>query len=237
MKKLLIFILLILVYTGSAQAEIIIERKFSLGGWLASGNTQGQSLHADFYLNRNRRWIDEIIFKGSFGHESSTGVDTMFKIYSSLRYAYSLGKQFYNFYKLEIEHNRFQDIDLRVIPTVGIGYWFVDQSDFKSMLEGALGYQRNYMVDRTSDEMLILKLSSYLLWGGFSNDLDVYMAANNFDNFRVVNQVDYKIKLNSYYWFKWSLKDEYDNLPAAGVKKNNLRFTIGLEYAFKKTWQ
>ncbi len=233
MKKLLSLTLFVILCAGSLQAEINFERKFYLGGWLTSGNTEGQSFHTDLYLSRDHKFINSLSLKGSLGQESSAGVETMFKIYSALRYAHSINKKLYNFYKLEAEHDRFQDIDLRLIPTLGIGYWFVDQKDFKAMLEGAVGYQRDYMVDRTRDEMVVLKLSSDLFLGGFSNELDIYVAASNSDNFRIVNQANYKIKLNTYYWFKWSLKDEYDNLPAAGVKKNDLRFTIGIEYSFK----
>lgn len=236
MKKFLCLSLFILLCAGSLQAEIVFERKFSLGGWLASGNTEGRSFHTDFYLSRDHKSVNGLSVKGSLDQESSAGVETMFKIYSALRYAHSINNKLYDFYKLEAEHDRFQDINIRLIPTVGIGYWFVDQKDFKVRLEGAVGYQRDYMVDRTSDEMIVLKIGSDFLRGGFSNDLDIYVAANNSDNFRIVNQANYKIKLNTYYWFKLSLKDEYDNLPAVGVKKNDLRFTIGIEYSFKKSW-
>jgi putative salt-induced outer membrane protein YdiY len=214
--RFLSFFLLAALFAGAAQAELSIERKFSLGGWLSSGNTEGQSLHADFYLNRDQEFVNTVTLKGSLDQESSAGVETMFKIYSSLRYAYSINPKFYNFYKLEGEHDRFQDIDLRLIPTIGIGYWFVDKEDFKVKGEGAVGYD--------------------FILGGFSNDLDIYMAANDLNNYRVVNQMNYKIKLNHYYFLKWSLKDEYNNRPAAGIQKNDLRFALSLEYSFKKLW-
>jgi putative salt-induced outer membrane protein YdiY len=230
-------ILFVAIGAASARAELILERKFSLGGWLTGGNSRVQSLHGDLYLDRNHKLGSQITLKGSFAHESSGGTDTLFKIYSSLRYSRSLSRTLYYFYKLEAEHDRFQDIDLRAIPTVGIGYWFVNEDELKSMVEGAVGYQREYTIDRTADELVVLKLSHNLFLGPFSNDLDIYAAADDPDNYRFVNQMDYKVKLNSYYAFKWRLKDEYNNRPAAGVEKNDVHFSISLEYAFKKKWQ
>lgn len=208
-----------------------------MGGWLTGGNSRVQSLHGDIFLDRNHKLVNQLTVKGSFDHESSGGADTLFKIYSSLRFSHSLSGKLYDFYKIEAEHDRFQDIDLRLIPTVGIGCWFLNEDELRFLVEGAVGYQREYSVDRTADELVVLKLSSYFLLGAFYNDLDVYAAADDPDNYRVVNQMAYKVKLNSYYAFKWSLKDEYNNRPLTGVEKNDVRMSISLEYAFKKKWE
>jgi len=235
MKRPFLSLLALAALLCPAFSQTEIERKFSLGGWLTEGNTRGQSLHADFFLNRDRKGVNEITCKGSLDHESSAGADTMFKAYSSLRYAHSLSPRLYNFYLLEAEHDRFQDIDLRTIPTVGVGHWFANEDGFKFMVEGALGYQRNYLVDRTADELVVFKLSSSLRAGAFSNEFDYYTSTSDPGNFRLVNYLSFKVKLNSYYSFKWSLKDEYNNRPPAGVQKNDLRFVASIEYAIKQS--
>jgi len=227
-------IIFVILCVDIAQGELILQRKFSLGGQLTSGNTQVQSLHLDFSLNRNNKWVDETTFKASLDQEFSAGTQSQFKVYSFLRYGKSLSKKYYSFGKLEAEHDRFQNIDVRIVPTLGVGYWFADEKGFKSMLETAFGYQRQYLINKTSDEMVVLALNSIFLLGDFSNNLNVYVAANDLNNFRLTNTTKFKVKLNQNYAFKWMLKDEYNNQPTTGVQKNDVSFTTSLEYAFKE---
>jgi putative salt-induced outer membrane protein YdiY len=206
-----------------------------VGGQLSSGNTQVNSLHADVFLNRNRRFIDEVTFKGSLDYESSAGGSTMFKVNSSFRYGISLSRQLYQFAKIEADYDRFQDIGLRLVPALGLGYWFADEQSYKAMTEGALGYQKEYRLNRADDGVMVVKLSAYLLLGAFSNDLDLYAIAGDLGNHRIVNEAVLKSKLNDHYAFKCSLRDEYNSRPAAGVQNNDLRLVVGLEYSFEET--
>ena len=47
----------------------------------------------------------------------------------SARYAWNFGARhaWYNSYKAEAEHDRFANIEWRALPSVGLGYWFVDR--------------------------------------------------------------------------------------------------------------
>lgn len=225
-----------LFWGTSSPAEIILERKISAGGQLTSGNTQIQLLRTDFYFNRNRKWIDEVTIKGSLDTESSGGSQTMFKAFTSLRYGHSLSKNLYDFIKLEAEHDRFQNVNLRIIPTIGLGYWFADEKKFKSMIEGALGYQRNYFINLSQSESALLKLSSSCSFFNFSNQLDIYGALDDLENFRVVNEVNLRIKLNENYALKWSLRNEFNNRPPQGIQKNDLFTVLSFEYVFKSIY-
>ncbi|MFC1571001.1 DUF481 domain-containing protein [Candidatus Margulisiibacteriota bacterium] len=207
----------------------------SLGGQLTGGNTQVQALHFDFNLNRNRKWIDEVTVKGSLDQSANAGTQTQFKAYAAVRYAHSLNKQYYQYYKLEADHDRFQDINIRLIPTVGVGYWFADEAEFKSMIEGAVGYQREFAMDQSVTESALLTVSSKLALGQLANDLNLYAAADDPSNFRLTNITKFGIKLNEHYAFKLMLKDEYNNRPAAGVEKNDVTFTTGLQYSLDET--
>ncbi|MFH1577247.1 MAG: DUF481 domain-containing protein [Candidatus Margulisiibacteriota bacterium] len=229
-------LLTILIFgAGISPAETTIERKVSLGGQQTGGNTAVQSLHMDFKLNRNRKWVDETTIKGSLDQEFSAGAETQNKASGSGRFARSINKQFFHYAKLQAEHDRFQDLNIRIIPTIGFGYWFHEDDIFKSTLEGALGYQKEYLISGGVNETALVTVSSDILWGVFTNNLDVYASATDLDNYRFTNESKLKIKLNTHYSFKLSLKDEYNNRPAAGVQKNDAAFTTGLEFAFKET--
>ncbi|MFH1386268.1 MAG: DUF481 domain-containing protein [bacterium] len=238
MNKKLLFsaILFLSFFSLEARAEESLSRKFSLGGQLTGGNTQVQSLHFDFNINRNRKWREEATFKGSFDREISTGIDTQFRLWSAYRYARSLNKSLFNYIKLEATHDRFQNIELRFIPAIGVGNWFADSDDLKFKLEGAFGYQKEYFIDKSHDEAWLITLSSDLNYGLVANDLDIYIAPKDLNNYRLTNITKFRIKLNDHYAFKWLLREEYNNRPPAGIQKNDLSFTTSLEYTFNKSF-
>ena len=223
--------LILLLLSKIAFAEMVFDRQLSLGGQFTAGNTETNSLNVAFSLNRNNRFVDELTIKGSFDQQANSGAETRFKVYSLLRYARSLSKKTYYYSKLEAEHDRFQDIDLRLLPTIGLGYWFADKSMFNAMVEGALGYQRQTLLNNEVEETAIVALTSKLLWGSLTNSLALYGSASDLSNFRVSEALDFKVKLNDHYAVKWTLKDEYNSKPPANIKKNDLSFITAIEYS------
>ena len=224
--------LILLLFSNIAWGELSFRRHFSLGGQFTAGNSEINSLNFDFLLNRNNKWIDELTVKGSFDQQATSGTATRFKVGSSIRYACSLTKQTYYYYMLEAEHDRFQDIDLRLLPTIGAGYWFADQAGFAAMIEGAIGYQRQQQLDNSVEENTILAAVSSLSWGSLANSFNLYVLSGDLSNYRFTNALNYHLKLNDHYAVKWALKDEYNSKPAGGVKKNDFSFITSIEYDF-----
>jgi len=224
---------LFLLPAASASGETVVDRKVSLGGKLATGNTELQSVSLDFRLNRNRRLIDETTLKGRFDRESADGLETAYKLYGSARYARSWDRNLYNYYKLEAQHDRFQDIGLRLIPTLGVGYWFETGAESSAMVEAAAGYQWENLISQGVNDLLLLTFSANYDHGPFSDDFDFYQAADDLANYRFTNLAKLTAKLNGYFSLKLSLKEEYNNRPAAGVEHNDLTLTVGVEFTSK----
>jgi len=233
MKKITLLLIVSLLIINFASAELVLERKFSLGGKFSGGNTETQALNLDFSLDRNQVNQYQFTVKGEANKESNAGVLTAFNGKSIIRLAYSLTRSFYNFYRLDLQHDQFQDINLRLIPTIGIGYWFVNEKEFKSKAETAAGYQKQYLIGQGDNDMAILRLSYDLLWGFFTNDFDLYTSATNFNDYRATDTAELKYKMNSHYALKAKLKYEYDNIPVSGIKKDDYVFTTSIEYSVK----
>ena len=62
------------------------------------------------------------------------------------------------FYKLEADHDRFANINYRLTPAIGLGYWFSDTDDYKLMLEAGMGIEYTKFRDSSadSDELIII---------------------------------------------------------------------------------
>ncbi|MFC1637389.1 DUF481 domain-containing protein [Candidatus Margulisiibacteriota bacterium] len=232
--RIFLSIFLLLFLLSSARAETTIERKFSLGGQLAGGNSDVESIHLEFYLDRSRSAMDKTVIRGSFDREFSQGLETQYKANTTMRYSRFLSPHLFNYYKLDLYHDKMQDISARFIPTAGIGYWFLKDVSLSSMLEIAVGYQKDYLVNQTADDLFVMNVGSDIVWGVFSNNLDIYAALNDLDNYRLVNIARLTFKLNKYYAFKLTLKEEYNNRPPAGILNNDLSLITSLEFATKE---
>jgi hypothetical protein len=226
------------VQTKEAQAEpkTYISRSFSLGGWLNTGNTESLSLNTRLYLSRRKRKDHEITVSGSVYH-SSYSYSNSFRLSSSLRYTNYINKKFHNYYKMRLEfssYSRSPDDDIRLIPVVGIGYSFSDDDDYNYRfdVEGAIGFEKSYIIGKYGNEFAVLELGSYLRLGSFTNDFDIYFDILDFDNYRLTNRIYYRLRLNKRYSLVFSLRNEHNNRPYTGYKKDNAYFSISLQYYF-----
>ena len=95
----------------------------------SSGNTQNSQLSMSLYANRKTDH-DEFTIKGNSLYSSSNNNMDAQKWFASMRYAFSFReRKWYNFYKLESDHDKFANVDYRIVPSAGIGYWFSDRPD------------------------------------------------------------------------------------------------------------
>ncbi|NQT29380.1 MAG: DUF481 domain-containing protein [Candidatus Saganbacteria bacterium] len=233
LRYIIIFAFIVTSVTAS-NAELIFQRKLSFGSKITGGNSEFQSIDVDWLLDRNDKNKNQLTFSGAFDRESSNGVDSVFRVNGTLRYAHSLTKQYFNYCKLDATHDRSQDIDVRLVPTLGFGFWFVDEANFKFNIEGALGYQLEYLRDQTQADTPIWSANSTWVLGDFTNTFALYSALTDFGNFRAINTASYSAKINNNFFVKLTLKDEYNNRPVAGVLKNDITLTTSLQYAIKE---
>ncbi|MBU0503676.1 MAG: DUF481 domain-containing protein, partial [Candidatus Omnitrophica bacterium] len=127
------------------------QREISMGLNKSSGNTENTHLSSSLYVNRKTD-ANEFTIKGDIFYSSANKTMDAQKWYSMIRYAYSFSeRKWYNFYKLESDHDRFANIDYRIIPSLGIGYWFSDIPDWKAITEVGIGLEHANFKDDTKD--------------------------------------------------------------------------------------
>ena len=156
------------------------------------------------------------------------------------RYAFNLGSQnkWYNFYKLTADHDRFANIDYRLLPTTGLGYWFHDTDSMKLMAEAALGYEYTDFRDATdeSEEMLFVSrgfMEKVLLGDSkIRQDVFFYPAVDDFSDYRLHSETVFTNPLSDRLSLSVSFIDDYDSEPSGDIKKNDIRLTTSLTYSF-----
>jgi len=215
------------------------SRSISLGYNQTGGNTQKSGAH--LVMKANRKTDDD---EWSMEHRSSyTSSDKKMdskKFYGMARYANSFGrnKKKYVFYKIEGDQDRFANIDYRFIPSVGYGYWFYDEDDFKLKAEAAIGYQyTNYRDDtKSSSEAVIIPrvyLEKVLMHDlKLTQDLTIYPSLDDMEALRFHSDTSLVYALKDGLSLKFSFIDDYNSQPSGSSKKNDYQLVTMLEYAF-----
>ena len=221
------------------EKDNLWQRKISMGYNKSSGNTQNNQVSTHLYANR-KTGHDEFTMKGEAYYSSSNKRMDSQKWYGMGRYAFSFGenKKWYNFYKLEFDHDRFANIDYRIIPSIGKGYWFSDEPDWKAMTEVGLGLEHIEFRDDTkdSDEVVLIPRAFFekKLFGDslVSQDLTLYPSLGDMGEFRLHSETKLTNPINDRLSLSLSLIDDYNANPPQGTKKNDIQIISALTYSF-----
>ncbi len=214
------------------------EGEFSLGYNRTSGNTENSQLSSELQLKRKTD-IDEFTARLRGFYSSTDKKMNSQKWYGSVRYAYSFwDKRWYNFYKLEASHDRFSNIDYRITPSAGVGYWYSDTKDFKLMTEIGLGWEYTEYRDNTNSQTQLILLPRLFLEKAltdtlrFSQDLTLYPSLEDTGEFRLYSETSLINAVTENISLKLSLIDDYNSDPASGIEKNDTQFISSLIYSF-----
>ncbi len=215
------------------------QNKVSLGYVESSGNTESSQGNTSFLATRKSD-RSEVQLKQSAYYASDKGRMNGRKFNGMMRYAFSFGRQlkWYSFTKLEGSQDRFAKIDYRLTPSFGLGYWFSNEVDWKSMAELAAGFEHtNYRSPTETDNEMVLiprgflekQLTSSLR---FAQDLTLYPMISDFGEYRLKSESSFVNKISDQLSLKLSLEDDYNSQPAGDAKKNDMRFISALEVTF-----
>jgi len=220
--------------------DITWKREVALGYNYVTGNTRESQFSGSFLINRNNKHIDEWTAKGRVYYSSANRKTDAHKWYGMGRYAYSFGsmKRWYNFYRLEADHDRFADIDYRLVPAAGVGYWFYDLPKLKLLLEAAVGYEHTaYRSDIKDKGDWVFVPRAFFEKELFTNtkitqDITFYPAFEDFSDYRLHSETVLSIAMNHKLSLRLSLIDDYNSDPPIDTKDNDLRMISSLAYLF-----
>jgi len=232
-----------LVVEKSEEKTFAVEDKlwsaeFSLGYNKSGGNTQNSQMVNSLYANRKTDH-DEFTIKGSSSYSSTNKKMDAQSWRGMLRYASSFDKKkWYKFYKLEGDHDKFAAVDYRLIPSVGIGYWFSDSEDWKVMVEAGLGLEHTSYNDGTDDNNEAVLIPRAFLekkifkTATISQDITLYPSLEDTGGFRLRSETALTSPINDKISLRLSFIDDYDSLPAENAKKNDTKILSSLVYSF-----
>ncbi len=211
----------------------------SLGYQMSQGNTEKAQLKASFLAHRKTS-RDEWTMKAQGFYASTQNKMDAKKYDMSTRYAFSFGQDlaWYHFYKIEIDHDRFSNIDMRIVPSTGIGYWFSDREDWKLMAELGAGYEHiNYReTSRDTGEGIIVPRLFFerklIGRSKISSDLSLFVPVTDLNDYRLRAEASFVNPIDDHWAIKMSIIDDYNNRAQGDIKKNDLQFISSLVHSF-----
>ena len=221
------------------KAKKLWNAELSAGFDYQTGNTEQGQANANFKISRKTK-KNEFTVKGtSYYSETHKKMDAQ-RYGGSVRYAYSFGKtlKWYNYYKIEGDHDRFANINARATPSVGIGYWFYDTDDFQLLAETGLGVTytnfRDDMDAKTELVMIPLLFFKKKLIGNLtvSEAVIVYPSLTSVGDFRLHSETILENPITEWLAIRFSLIDDYNNNPGPNTKDNDIRAISSLVYKY-----
>jgi putative salt-induced outer membrane protein YdiY len=219
-------------WTGSVLAS----------GTISRGNTYAESfaLSADAV----RRSPDDRMTLGagySYGRErdpdtgnKSTSEDNWFVLG---KYDYFLSKKLYVFGLTRVERDRIARLDLRVSPSTGLGYQWVERSDFNANTEAGIGWVYEDYEDAGSDSHFTARLA-YHIEKRFNDRLTVFHnleylpSVEDGSDYNVNADVGTRITLTKPMFTEFKVEWQFDSTPAPGAEKNDLKYLLSLGWKF-----
>ncbi len=220
------------------KLSLVWDRNISLGYDRAGGNTENAQMNGSLLLHAKTDH-DEFNLRGSAYYSSSDKKMNTQQWAAMMRYAYSFWeKKWYNFYKFEISHDRFANVDYRFIPSTGIGYWLYDKADLRVMYELGAGFEHTtYNGATKSSEGIVIIPRGFIEKRIFNNlkvsqEIILYPSLRDSGEIRVYSESSFIETFNEKLSLVFKFINVFDSNPAAAAKNNDFKFISSLQYSF-----
>lgn len=242
-SKIKIVLGLILSIQMLASASIAIaDEKWSgdiaLGYDQSTGNTENSALSVAGQIKRMFARGSALLKGDIYNSSTDNRLDDQ-KWSVLMRTAFDINEEGRWFFAAEVltDHDRFADIDVRVTPSAGIGYWIANQEDWKWNVEGQLGYETtNYRSAKEDDNSMVAVLKSYLEKKVFKNGritqgITVIPSLEG-NGTRYKSESEFTNPLNDALDFSLKFIVDYNSEPSDGKENTDTRLVTGIKYSF-----
>jgi len=217
-------------------------------GFLDTGfaTSQGNSKTATFTVGASANRVTSrdkisVAYTSLFASSNASGrnITTADAKRGGIGYDLNLNRSWFAFGSVDLESDRFQNLDLRFSPAGGLGGHLIKREN--TFLDLRLGFagNREFFSDglnRTSGEILVGQEYMKKFSGVFSLNQKMVMYPNVTDggNYRMNFDIAAVTTLRK--WLSWQLtaSDRFLSNPVQGRKKNDVLLTTGLRITFAK---
>jgi putative salt-induced outer membrane protein YdiY len=214
------------------------DKSVALGFSGTEGNSENQSVNAQFQLKRND---DEqrVDFSNKYFFATSRGDTTQNELNSELTVDWLFpDTSWFIFTQTGYEFDQFESWRHRVSGYLGPGYTFVDNDDLEIVARGGAGanYEFGQINDLTPEALLGSEVITWKLTDNqtLTGKATIYPDLEELSEFRLVSNAEWKVKINRAEGLslKFGVENEYESITPGNSKHNDFKYYGALDYAF-----
>lgn len=233
-------VLTAVAYTGAAQAPTPATKPaWDTSAALGLTVTRGNSDTLLFTGNvlTGKKWDQNEI---ALGADATYGENNSVKNAESLhgfgQYNRLFTERVYGYMRLDALHDSIADIEYRLTLSPGVGYYFIKNETTK--LSGEVG--PGFIYEKQGDDThgyVTLRLAERFdhklndrakIW----QSVEILPQVDNFSNYIVNAELGVETSLTKRLSLRTYIQDTYDNEPAPGREKNDLKLVAAMVYKF-----
>jgi len=226
-------VLALVASTGFAQDEEGFSGRVAFGYLATSGNSESDSLNANFGLWWNYDpWSHSLL--GRAIQSSTSGVTTAEAFGLTWQSHYAINETDYIFGLIALDKDEFSAYDQQVREAIGYGRRFIDRERHILNGQAGLGARQADLRNGTSQNEAILYLGGDYRWiisetSEFSQTLAIESGSDNIF-LEATSALSANVRENLALVISYTIKNNSDVLP--GTEKTDTFTAISLEYTF-----
>ncbi len=217
--------------------HIPLSGKLNIGGMKQTGNTENQTFHADAELvakgPNNRTTIGVEYNQGASDGEENANNGRAY-----LSYDHFITDKWYAYANTDFSRNKFQDLNFRAFAGGGLGYQFWEDSIKYLSFEAGPGFiyedffiapDRDFAAGRWALDFRYWLVDDRIQ---FFHNHEGLINLENFADVLVRTHTGMHLPVIQNLNFTLQIDVDHDTLPAAGKKKTDFRYIVGVGYSF-----
>lgn len=177
----------------------------------------------------------------NFGRQEADGVKntTANNWNANASYDYFITKKWYSYIGAQLGGNKINNLDLRFLPSAGMGYQWFDEPDFHLSTEAGVSWlYQDYSTDPEPTKEWGLRFAYHVdksLHEGrifLFHNLAYLPSVEDTSNFIVQTDAGIRVNLTKSMFTDLKANLVYDNNPASGAKKNASQVLLGVGYNY-----
>ncbi len=167
--------------------------------------------------------------------KNSTSADSLFL---KGKYDYFFSEKFYGYGNIKYEKDRIANLDMRLTPGVGLGYQWIETPDLNFNTEGGLTYVHEVYTDPDDTRDYMAARLAYHLDKSFNDhvkgfhNLEVIPSLEDIQAVLVDTDVGLRAAITERMFVEAKAQLAYNSQPSEGREKKDLRYTLGIGWAF-----
>jgi putative salt-induced outer membrane protein YdiY len=213
------------------------EGELNVGAFATKGNSQTDSLHIDGEWTFRKRSV-RYILGGQYNLQKDQGTATANDARIDGEYHQFITDKWYALLNASASRDEFQDLNVRMTFGPGIGHEFW-QSELRNLsLEGGLNYTYEDFETGLDDEYASLRWSLKFDYWIYKQDVQYFLKHTGLQSVEDVGglvlnaQTGFKLPVTDRLKTKFEFEIDYNNKPAPGVKKTDLKYIVSGGYSW-----